>query len=122
MVSDKVDDSTRSGIFRRKSGGPMKNPIYVAFFTDGDNQDKAATTKLITELSGRGIFFQFIGIGNQAFDYLKKLDDLQNRILDNAGFFAARDVEGQDDTVMYRKMIKEFAAWIPQARAKGFIV
>ncbi|MNN34619.1 hypothetical protein D3C81_1484290 [compost metagenome] len=89
------------------------------FYTDGDNHDKPETTSLIQELSKRGIFFQFIGIGGASFDYLKGLDGMEGRFLDNAGFFAARDVTSDDD--MFRKMIKEFSSWIPQAREKGLI-
>ena len=62
-------------------------PAYVVFITDGDNQDKSKTTKIITEASKYPIFWRFVGLGNDSFDYLQKLDDMEGRYVDNADFF-----------------------------------
>ncbi|UHA74017.1 VWA domain-containing protein [Paenibacillus sp. 481] len=105
----------------KKETKTLDKPVYVLFFTDGDNQDKDETTKLIKELSKYGIFFQFIGVGNASFNYLQKLDDMSGRVLDNVDFFPAKDVVSMDNKVLFEKMINEFAKWVPQARAKGII-
>ncbi|WAB25055.1 hypothetical protein M3_0104 [Lysinibacillus phage vB_LfM_LysYB1] len=99
----------------------LEKPVYVLFFTDGDNHDKPATTQLIRDLSNKGIFFQFIGLGSSSFDYLEKLDNMSGRVLDNANFFQVRNIDDWTDHDILAKMMSEFAGWVPQARAKGFI-
>lgn len=114
------------GLFSKKSVETkaievLEKPVYVLFFTDGDNHDKPATTQLIRDLSNKGIFFQFIGLGSSSFDYLEKLDNMSGRVLDNANFFQVRNIDDWTDHDILAKMMSEFAGWVPQARAKGFI-
>lgn len=111
-----------AGLFgAKKEVKTLDNPVYVLFFTDGDNFDKQETTELIRELSGKGIFFQFVGVGRSSFDYLQQLDTMSGRVLDNVNFFPAYDVVNMPDRTLFEKMISEFAGWIPQARSKGLI-
>lgn len=65
------------------------DPMLVLVFTDGDNSDHAATKEAIIKASNLPIFFQWYGIYSgqpESFPFLAKLDTLNGRVIDNAGF------------------------------------
>lgn len=99
----------------------IKEPIFVIFITDGNNSDRRESTKVIKEISKLGIFWQFIGIGDEKFDFLQRLDELSGRLLDNANFFQLNDLEKISEEELYRRLLVEFPGWIKQAKEKGLI-
>lgn len=109
-----------SKLFGKKKTA-SKIPTLVFFITDGDNFDKAETIKLITETSNQPIFWQFIGIGNEQFNFLQKLDDLPNRFLDNADFFKVVDPTSATDEWFYDNILNEFPTWLSEAKSKGVL-
>lgn len=100
---------------------PSKVPAYIIFITDGDNSDKNETTEAITKASKYNIFFQFIGIGNEDFEYLKKLDEMEGRFIDNANFFEANDISKYKDEELYDRLMSEFPSWYHLAKEKGLV-
>lgn len=100
---------------------PSDMPNYVIFITDGDNSDKSTTTDFIKRASKYPIFWQFVGIGNDSFSYLQKLDDLNGRYIDNADFFRIKDVTRISDNELYKKLLTEYPSWITEAKKKGLI-
>lgn len=97
------------------------DPAYVAFITDGDNQDKSVAEKVIRMASDKPVFFQFIGVGHASFNFLHRLDEMDGRVVDNAGFFEVGDIDGMSDEELYDKMLSEFPDWLRAAREKGII-
>ncbi|MES2886692.1 MAG: VWA domain-containing protein [Pseudomonadota bacterium] len=96
-------------------------PVYVLFVTDGAPGDRSASQKVIREASKQGVFWQFIGVGGERFDFLEKLDDLKDRFIDNADFFAVPDPSLLDDAEMYRLMLQEYPGWLRLARQHGLV-
>lgn len=96
-------------------------PVIVFFITDGDTFDAARSEKLIRDLSDTPIFWQFIGLGNSSFDFLKKLDEMPGRYIDNANFFDAGDITKITDDVLYDRILNELPDWHKEAIAKGVI-
>jgi hypothetical protein len=96
-------------------------PVYVYFVTDGNNGDKAETEAVIREVSKLGIFWQFVGIGNERFEFLNKLDNLSGRYIDNANFFKCTDLDRISDEELYNRSLAEFPSYLKEARAKGLI-
>jgi uncharacterized protein YegL len=94
-------------------------PTFVFFLTDGENFDHPETEKALRDASTHAIFFQFVGIGNEQFKFLQKLDDLTGRFLDNADFFHMEPT--LDGPKLYGKILTEFPGWLKQARAKGLV-
>lgn len=99
-------------------------PTLVFFITDGElgRTDRQATEELIRESSNQAIFWQFIGIGSEEFDFLKKLDDLRGRFLDNADFFKVEDPTDTSDEWFYEQILNEFPSWLSQAKSKGILL
>lgn len=114
----------------KKSGGflgmggteqPMDYPVYIIFVTDGDNGDRADTEQVIREMSEKGYFVQFIGIGNASFSFLDKLDNLSGRKVDNANFFKVSDIKSMADEDLYKGLMSEYPEWYKQVKTLGLI-
>lgn len=115
------------GLFRGKSSGgglevkaTAEYPVYAIFVTDGEPQDGQAATEYLRLMSQLPIFVQFIGVGPHRFSFLKGLDDMDGRLIDNANFFDAKDA-GNDQGKMLELMLGEFPDYYALARQKGLI-
>lgn len=100
---------------------PANFPNYVMFITDGDNYDKAKTTKFIVDNCNKPVFWQFIGIGCDSMEYLEKLDDLPNRDIDNVDFFRVKNVNKVTDESLYNKLLDEYPTWVNIVKSRGII-
>ena len=123
ILDEYIGEPTGGGLFSKKQRPTKKlpYPVFVLYFTDGENDDKKETEELMREASNYGIFFQFVGIGNATMPFLEKLDDLSGRNIDNAGFFRAKDIDRMSDEDLYTNMMTEFPTFVTQARAKNLI-
>ncbi len=68
------------------------------------------------------IFFQFFGIGESSFAFLKKLDKMRGRLIDNANFFEVKNPNRISDNKLYKKMMAEYPDWLKLAKGKGLIL
>lgn len=100
---------------------PAKLPNYVIFITDGENMDESNARRVITEMSKEPIFIQFVGIGNESFRFLKELDDLKGRYVDNANFFKIKDINSESDSDLYQKLLAEYPSWLALPEVKNMI-
>ncbi len=100
---------------------PSDIPSYVIFITDGNNSDKANTKNIITRASEQNIFWQFIGIGDEKFEFLQRLDGLKGRTVDNANFFAANDISLTEDRELYDLLLSEYPDWQIEAKRLGIL-
>jgi hypothetical protein len=91
---------------------PSEIPAYIIFITDGENWDERETDKIIRELSKYNMFVQFVGIGNESFSYLRKLDNLSGRQSDNTGFTAVKDMNRMSDTELYNELLRQYVDWL----------
>jgi hypothetical protein len=124
-IVKKFGNETKSGGFFGMGGSKatkvLECPVYVIFVTDGETSNHSGVTAAVKEASNHGIFFQFVGIGDQSFGFLSKLDTMPGRFLDNANFCQMNDVAAKTDDQLYKLLLNEFPSWIPQARSKGLI-
>lgn len=96
-------------------------PAFVIFQTDGEPTDARETERVLRDLSGLSMFIQFVGFGTR-FEFLRKLDALGGREVDNAGFFAAgRDPRSMSDSDLYDRLMGEYPAWLSAARAARIV-
>lgn len=58
------------------------------------------------------MFVQFIGIGNESFDYLRSLDDMKRRKYDNTGFTAVKDMNRMSDEELYSEILRQYKDWL----------
>lgn len=90
------------------------DPTFILFITDGENAlaDKPKSDETIRRISTMNMFVQFIGIGDEDFDYLKKLDKLEGRTRDNTGFAEMPDLNKYSDEELYTTVLEEFSMWL----------
>ena len=100
---------------------PVNIPNYVIFITDGDNQDKERAEEIISKISHHPIFFQFIGVGDDSFEFLEKLDEMDGRYMDNANFFSVADINSMSDDDLYDQLFAEFPSWLKDAKVQGML-
>lgn len=101
---------------------PQSLPNYVLFITDGDNFDKRKTTESVIESANYPIFWQFVGLGTGPFDYLEKLDDMENRYVDNADFFmVSNEKDFYTNDAIYQFLLNEYPSWLENPKVKGLI-
>lgn len=103
-----IFSSSKKSVTAKKTG----ERVFVIFITDGENSDAAAMDDIIRTSSKSDIFIQFIGIGNERFSYLRKLDDLSGRDIDNTGFTQLTDLGSIGDEELYTNVLQEFAGWL----------
>lgn len=86
-------------------------PTLVIFITDGENSDKQATDKILRQCCKDNLFIQFIGIGNDKFSYLEKLDTLDGRAVDNTSFVKYSVLSKETDEKVYTDILLEYIKW-----------
>ena len=101
---------------------PSRVPTFVIFITDGNNSDKKAAKEVLTEASRFNIFWKFVGIGDEKFDFLQKLDDLTGRFIDNANFICVNNISSIDDKKLYEGLLTEYGDWLGLCRKNGIAV
>ncbi len=94
-------------------------PVYVMFVTDGDTCDESIAEKQIQWSSYEPIFWQFMAIGHGGFRFLKKLDTMPGRYLDNANFFNVSNPDNISDDDLYDLLMIEYPSWVKQAKKKA---
>ncbi len=88
------------------------DPTFILFITDGENFDANDTDRIIKQASPMNVFIQFIGIGNERFQYLQKLDDLPGRVRDNTGFSKMQSLDNASDQELYTNVLDQFSKWL----------
>lgn len=102
-------------------------PALVVFQTDGepytaDMLGKINAVHAIRAYSELPIFWAFVGFGPaRNMMFLKGLDTLSGRRVDNASFFHAADPHRVSDAELLDGITKEFGEWQGKARAEGIL-
>lgn len=113
---------------------PPHSPVYVIFVTDGGTEDRRAAEKELREASREPIFWKFVAIGPapkptgkkrrglpRGFDFLEYLDNMPDRLIDNADFFSIEQPDALDDADFFDLMATEFGDWRAEAIAAGVL-
>lgn len=112
-IADVVDH------YVRRAPGP--EPALVLFLSDGGvSKTKQIMAELIAA-SEHPLFWQFVGIGRANYGVLERLDTMEGRRVDNAGFFALDDVTAVTDAELYERLLTELPAYLTAARAAGIL-
>lgn len=104
-----------------KYRAPQSAPAFVIFLTDGGNTDRRESAEVIRELSHQPVFVQFVEIGKEDFPFLRKLDELSGRLIDNAGFMQVNDLDEIRDAELYDRLLNEFPQWLVKAWAQSLL-
>lgn len=87
-------------------------PAFGMLITDGACWDESDTDTAIRNSSEHKIFYQCVGIGRDNFNYLRKLDDLDGRKVDNTAFIKVSDFADLTDEQLYAKLLEQYPQWL----------
>lgn len=90
-------------------------PLFALFITDGGCWDVDDSDEAFRESSNHNMFIQCVGIGNEDFSYLRKIDDLDGRKVDNTAFLEIESLSNLSDDELYAKLLEQYPQWL-QAR------
>jgi hypothetical protein len=93
-------------------------PVLILFYTDGEPSNASVAESTIRAMAAEQIFIQFVGLRTDGctFSFLKKMDEMEGRVVDNANFFEASDYKNLTDEQLYEALLKEFPDWLKKAR------
>ena len=120
---DKIVEYTKGkkSLFGRTPDMADQPPVFVIFVTDGYPTHDSTTTikqKLIAA-ANLPIFWQFVGLGYSP-EFLKELDTMGGRVIDNVGLTEFDNTRGMEDSAFFDEIIREFfTSWLPAARNLG---
>lgn len=105
------------------NSSPAKRPVLALFITDGDNEDKQETVRIMDTLAKSApVLVKFVGLdtgSNVSFPFLEKLDDRKGGNFDNADFFKW---DGSlDDAALYEKLVAEIEVASAAMKRNGLI-
>lgn len=104
------------------SASGATDPALVFFQTDGAPDHIRDTEAALRDMSSLPIFWQFVGFGRDDFRFLRNLDTLSGRLVDNAGFFAAgANPRAMHDADLYDHLMGEFPQWLAAAIRAGIV-
>lgn len=116
LSKHRIDEGTeyapfvRQAIERAKEDNPY--PLFNVVVTDGDCHDKRQSDMAFRESAKYKGFFQCIGIGDDDFDYLNRLDNLGDRFADNTAFVPVDEIEKLSDDELYDKLLEQYPRWL----------
>ncbi|MFL2450409.1 VWA domain-containing protein, partial [Bacillus thuringiensis] len=120
-VVEKVESENKEKGFFKKLFGKKDNngfdknlPTLVFFMTDGANHwdDREPAKEYLKEISDKPIFWQFVGIGRSSMPFLEALDTMEGRVVDNANFFRAEDIQNIPYSGLLDKILNEYPSWL----------
>lgn len=88
---------------------------------DGGVSQNRKIKELIKTAAYAPIFWQFVGINGKNYGALEKLDEMQDRYVDNANFFALDDIDSISDNALYDRLTNEFPLWLKAANDKHIL-
>lgn len=101
---------------------PADEPVFAIFLTDGAPNSKPQAVQALIEVSTAPIFWKFLSIGAESFDFLQKLDDLEQRVIDNADYKPIGSIDSLTDDQLIDALLDEYADYVAEARRLGMVV
>lgn len=124
-----AQNAQKKGLFSKKTpaayepaaGFAADVPVFAIFLTDGAPNSKPQAVKALTEVSTSPIFWKFLSIGSEDMEFLQKLDDLDDRFVDNADYKHVGDVEAVSDKELFQILLDEYPEWIKSVKGLGIL-
>lgn len=109
-------------LFKKSEPVTSDIPVFMIFLTDGSPNSREAAVSALKEASHAPIFWKFISVGNESFDFLQKLDDLTGRLIDNADYkHLGNNIDDVPNDKLIDALLEEFNDWMVQAKTKGLL-
>lgn len=101
---------------------PAGEPVFAIFLTDGAPNSKPQAVQSLIEVSTAPIFWKFLSIGAESFEFLQKLDDLEERVIDNADYKPIGSIDALSDEQLIEALLDEYGEYVAEAKRLGMVV
>lgn len=93
----------------KKKAATSTAPAMVMIITDGSNNDRSATAKLLREAAKNNVYWSFVGVGDEdLFTFIKDMADE----LPNVGFVNMASLEVTDESLYEQIITEELCTWV----------
>jgi hypothetical protein len=96
------------------------DPALVIFQTDGRPDSQSSARQALINASSLPMFWAFVGFG-QDVDFLRQLNTVLGRTVDNTAFFHAADPSSFTDEQVYDGITQPYARWVAEAARAGVV-
>ncbi|WP_170219303.1 VWA domain-containing protein [Nocardioides litoris] len=100
---------------------PAPEPVFAIFLTDGAPNSKPQAVQALIEVSTAPIFWKFLSIGRESFEFLQRLDDLEERVVDNADYKPIGSIDALSDEQLIDALLDEYGEYVAEARRLGLL-
>lgn len=100
---------------------PAAEPVFAIFLTDGAPNSKPKAVQALIEVSTAPIFWKFLSIGSESFEFLQKLDDLEERVIDNADYKPIGSIDALSDEALIEALLDEYGEYVTEAKRLGML-
>lgn len=100
---------------------PANEPVFAIFLTDGAPNSKPQAVQALIEVSTAPIFWKFLSIGSESFDFLQRLDDLEERVIDNADYKPIGSIDALSDEALIDALLDEYGEYVTEAKRLGLL-
>ncbi|GAA5149816.1 VWA domain-containing protein [Nocardioides marinquilinus] len=100
---------------------PASEPVFAIFLTDGAPNSKPQAVQALIEVSTAPIFWKFLSIGRESFDFLQQLDDLEQRVIDNADYKPIGSIDALSDEQLIDALLDEYGEYVTEAKRLGML-
>lgn len=103
----------------REIGASTSEPVVCVVLIDGDPNDRHSATRTVVDLARFPVFLKFLALRDVP--YLRQLDDMDGRLVDNVDAKTIADPVGITDEAFAEAMVDEWDSWLRDAKAVGVL-
>lgn len=101
--------------------GALKVPTLVLFLTDGRLNSDWAIEEILIKTSRFPVYWQFIGLHGSEYGILDRLDEIDGRHTQNAGFLKLDDIDDFTDNALYEHLLYGLDNWLQELDYKKML-
>ncbi len=103
----------------RDLAGTTQEPIVCVVITDGNPDDRRSATAAVVDLARYPVWLKFLALRDVP--YLRQLDDMDGRLVDNCDAKTITDPDGITDDEFAELMVDEWNSWLHEATSAGVL-
>lgn len=96
-------------------------PVFAMFVTDGEASYKDKAEEEVRNSSYEPIFWSLMGLGQDEFKFLERLDYLPDRFVNNASAMVVQDPVAMTDEELYSGMVAQYKDYPDRAKRLGLL-
>lgn len=101
--------------------GAQHRPVLVLFLTDGRLSSDWEIEEILIKTSRFPIYWQFVGLHGDQYGILERLQEIDGRHTENAGFFKVDDIDDMTDGELFHALLSNLEDWLQEISYKNML-